>query len=395
MVDAQGHPVPSQRLESGQLVFLADVPPFGSKRFTRSRNVPPPSGASAAGCLLKTTSLTLKVNATTGAIESLKRAGIGAELANGAINSYAYLPGGDAKNAKPNGPAKISVKEKGPLVASLLIESDAPGCKKLTREVRVVDGLDYVEIIDTVDKLPVRAVEGVHFGFAFNVPNPVVHVNSPGAVIQPEKDQLPGACKNWLEVERWADVSNDKYGVTWVTADAPLLELGGLTANLPRSQPNPNVYMKHIEPSATFYSWVMNNHWHTNYRAYQEGKTTFRYYIRPHGAYDPVEAAKFAIETTEPLIVSDARSEKPLASRLQVEGAGVLVSAMKPSDDGRAIIVRLYGASGKDAEAKLTCSAPVPKKIWLSDAGEQPLKEAGPRIAVPGWGIVTLRADLP
>ncbi len=116
---------------------------------------------------------------------------------------------------------KISVKEKGPLVASLLIESDAPGCKKLTREVRVVDGLDYVEIIDTIDKLPVRAVEGVHFGFAFNVPNPEVHINSPGAVIRPEKDQLPGACKNWLEVERWADVSNDKYGVTWVTAGRP------------------------------------------------------------------------------------------------------------------------------------------------------------------------------
>ncbi len=51
--------------------------------------------------------------------------------------------------------------------------------------------------------------------------------------------------------------------------------------------------MKHIEPSATFYSWVMNNHWHTNYRAYQEGETTFHYFIRPHAAYDPVEAAKF------------------------------------------------------------------------------------------------------
>ena len=216
----------------------------------------------------------------------------------------------------------ISVKEKGPLVASLLIESDAPGCKKLTREVRIVDGLDYLEIIDTVDKLPVRAVEGVHFGFAFNVPNPVVHVNSPGAVIEPEKDQLPGACKNWLEVERWVDVSNDKYGVTWVTSDAPLLELGGLTANLPRGQPDPNVYMKHIEPSATLYSWVMNNHWHTNYRADQEGEVTFHYYLRPHAAYDPVEAAKFGIETTESLIPIVARYGKPLAFALASRRSG-------------------------------------------------------------------------
>ena len=83
------------------------------------------------------------------------------------------------------------------------------------------------------------------------MPNPEVRVNSPGAVVRPEKDQLPGACKNWFSVERWVDVSNDHYGVTWVTADAPLMELGGLTANLPRSQPNPDAYMKTIEPSAT------------------------------------------------------------------------------------------------------------------------------------------------
>ena len=94
------------------------------------------------------------------------------------------------------------------------------------------------------------------------------------------------------------------------------MELGGLTANLPRSQPNPNAYLKTIEPSATLYSWVMNNHWHTNYRADQEGETTFRYYLRPHGAYDAVAAARFGLETTQPLIVVPARGDKPAASRL-------------------------------------------------------------------------------
>ena len=67
---------------------------------------------------------------------------------------------------------------------------------------------------------------------------------------EPEKDQIPGACKNWFSVERWVDMSNEKYGVTWATADAPLVEIGGLTANLPRSQPNPNAYLKTIEPSS-------------------------------------------------------------------------------------------------------------------------------------------------
>jgi alpha-mannosidase len=395
--DEAGGPVRSQFLSSGELVFLApDVEPFSAKRFHAASDAGALTigDAAAFGVALKTSSLNLKLDPVTGAIVSLRRSGIPVDLAGGPINNFIYLPGSDVHHAKPNGPATVTVKENGPLVASLLITSDAPGCKKLVREVRVIDGLDRVEIIDTIDKLPVRTVDGVHLGFAFNVPHPEVRVNSPGAVVRPEKDQLPGACKNWFSVERWVDVSNDRYGVTWVTADAPLMELGGLTANLPRGQPNPNAYMKKIEPSATFYSWVMNNHWHTNYRADQEGETTFRYYLRPHAGYDATEAARFGLETTEPLVAAPARGGKPLASRLQVDGSGVIVGAMKPSDDGDALIVRLYGASGKDAQAKLRWSDPKPKKVWLSDASEQPLHETGDQVDVPGWGIVTLRSEM-
>ena len=74
------------------------------------------------------------------------------------------------KEAQQAGPAKIIVKEAGPLVASLEIESEAPGCVKLDREIRAIDGLDRVDIVDMLDKKAVRDKESVHLGFAFNVP---------------------------------------------------------------------------------------------------------------------------------------------------------------------------------------------------------------------------------
>jgi len=121
---------------------------------------------------------------------------------------------------------------------------------------RLVSGLDRVEIIDTIDKKAVRSVEGVHIGFGFNIPSPAVRINIPWGVIQPETGQLAGACKNWFSVERWVDISNDQLGVTWATLEAPLLEVGGLTANLPRSQPNPKAYLSKIEASpAPFGAW--------------------------------------------------------------------------------------------------------------------------------------------
>ena len=392
--DENGQPVPSQRLSTGELVFLAkDVPPFGAKRFTISAGTPAAGGkATVSGTTLATPALTVKLDERTGDIVSLLASSSKSEFAGGPINKYFYLPGRDTNNVKFSGLAKIGIKENGPLVISLVAESDAPGCNRLAREVRLVDGLDRVEIIDLVDKQAVRTIEGVHFGFEFNVENPVVHINSPGVIGEPEKDQLVGACKNWYSVERWTDISNGKLGVTWSTADAPLMEMGGLTANLPRSQPNPDAYLKTNPPSSKIYSWVMNNHWHTNYRADQEGPTWFHFAIRPHDTYDPVAATRFGVESTEPLIVAPASGASPVASPLSIEPAGVVATAFKPSDDGKALIVRLFNPTGSPQVARLNWNRPV-RHIWLSSACEEQGQEAPPTISVPTLGMVTLRVD--
>ena len=39
-----------------------------------------------------------------------------------------------------------------PVLATLLIESSAPGCNKLTREVQLVRGFDHVEMTNILDK---------------------------------------------------------------------------------------------------------------------------------------------------------------------------------------------------------------------------------------------------
>jgi len=296
------------------------------------------------------------------------------------------------------------VKEKGPLVASLLVESDAPGCFALAREIKLVAGQDYVELSDFVDKQRLvakdyrspEAKESVNFAFPFHVPDGQVRIEVPFGVIRPDDDQIPGSCKNWLTVNRWADVANADYGVTWVSLDAPLVQVGGLTANLLNSQTNPKVWRKHIGPTQKLYAWVMNNHWGTNYRAYQEGPTTFRFLLRPHTAYDPASASRLAIGASQPLLAVRAHGAQPPAMpRFQLDSPDVIVTGLKPSDDGHAVIIRLWGAAGRDVKTRVQWSAPVPRKVWLSDTSEAPLSAAGESVAVPAWGVVTLRADLP
>jgi len=303
------------------------------------------------------------------------------------------LPDSDVKGVQRNGKPRITVKEKGPLVASLLVDSTAPGCKRLTREIRVIDRLGRLEFINTVDKLAVRAKEGVHFGFGFDVPKGTVRLDLGWAEMRPEVDQIPAACRNWFSVQRWLDISNDRFGVTWSPVDAPLVELGGLTANLLGSQTDYRVWIQHLAPSQTIYSWVMNNHWHTNYRADQEGPTVFRFALHPHRTFVPDEAARFGISCSQPLLVTKAMGQSPIRPRLRISSDKVLVSAFKPADDGKGWIVRLFGASGQMQKVKLSWSAPSPRRTWISDLSEAPKQEIGSSVEVPGWGIVTLRAE--
>jgi alpha-mannosidase len=400
VLDAQGKGVPSQRLASGQTVFLAaSVPAFSARQFQLTRVTPGVTRAqvSAKGAALTHPEFTLRIDERTGGIASFVSRSLKKELvdtkAPTALNDYFYLPGSDLKGLKRSGPPHITVKENGPLVASLLIESEAPGCRKLLREVRAVASLDYVEIIDTIDKLPVRAKEGVHFGFGFNVPEGTVRMDVGWAVVRPELDQIPASCKNWFSVQRWVDVSNDRFGVTLAPVDAPLLEVGGLTANLVGSQSDHRVWIQHLKPSQTLYAWVMNNHWHTNYRADQEGPTVFRFLLRPHGAYSAVEAARFGAACSQPLLAVPASPTGPGRPRFSLSSSDVLVTAFKPSDDGKASIIRLFGASGKAEKVRFTWAEPAPKQVWLSDTSERPLQAAGSEIEVPGWGVVTVRAD--
>ncbi len=398
ITDSEGKRVSSQKLSSGELVFLAkDVPAFGAKRFrcTRKGMAQVAAPAHAEGANLSNGLMTVSVNEKTGAIASLKCGKTGHDLAGGdadvQLNDYLYVRGRDPKDPQRTGRARIRVKDSGPLVASLLIESEAPGARKLTRELRLVAGLDRLDMIDTIDKTKVYEQEAVHIAFPFNLPGGVVRMDTPWAVVRPELDQMPGACKNYFTVQRWVDIANEKFGLTWATPDAPLIEIGKIT-NDARSVG----WIEKLESSTTLYSYVMNNYWETNYKAAQEGPTPFRYAIRPHEGFDGAQAAKFGAEISQPLIpVRD--TDRPLAgpSLLRIEPSDVVATILKPSQDGKAWMLRLFNPTEKSHKVTLDWENPAPKKVFLSNFAEERCSLLNERIKMTPYEIVTVRAQLP
>lgn len=413
-----GASVPSQRLSTGELAFVAQhVPALGSARFhiSSANPHPPQTPASFRDGVLENGIVSARIDAASGNIVELRLHGSIdnlVDLGRGeAVNEYLFLEGKDLSKIQTSGETRTFVEEHGPLVVSVRIESSAPGSISLIRRVRITAGADWIELTNRVDKqrAPLnphpgqggpggefaqhQSKESLQFAFPFSIPGAQIRMDIPLAVMRPEADQLPGSCKNWLPVGRWIDVANAERGVTWVTLDAPLVEIGDISATMLGSQTNPGIWRKHIEPTQRFYSWVMNNHWGTNYRAYQQGVVEFRYALRPHSGYDPAKAARLAIGLSQPLVTSPASSSAPLPSLFRIEPPEVLALACKPSMDGKAWIVRLFGASGESLRARFIWDGATAPRVWRSNLSEQPLGPAGQEVDVAGWDLVTLRVD--
>ncbi len=399
LLDDRGQPVPAQRLASGELAFVAtDIPGLAARRYRLSAvPTPVPPGARAEPHARPTTPRPDGIAPRSGAIRELRldphsHDFVDPQAAVG-VNDFRYVLGTNAAGARSNGPIRTAIVDAGPLVATLRLESDAPGCHALVREIRVVEGLDRVELVNHVDRRPVREKDSVHFGFGFHVPGGTVRMETPWGIVRPNIDQLPGACRNWFTVQRWVDVSNRDRGITWAPVDAPLVEMGALTANLMGSV-GLDEWLSAAPESSTLYSWAQNNHWFTNYKADQAGVTTFRYVLRPHaGGYSPREAARFGLETTRPLLASTRSRAGPDKPLVTLSDPDVLLETVKRSEDGRALILRLFGIAGAHKTVTLDWGTARPKAIWFTDLGERPLRPCTGPIPVPAYGIVSLRAE--
>ena len=290
-VGAEGRVLPSQRLADGRLaVWLSRVPGLGALRVTpvTGRAAPPAAPARGAGTSLDNGLVRLVVDPATGDIRSLQAASApGADFASGplGLHAYRYVPGFDPAAAVGPGRAHVVVEEAGPLVATLRIESDAPGAKRLVRRVTVIAGDDRVWLETVVDKSKVREKESAHVAFPFNIASPVVRVDEGEAVVIFGKDQLPGSCFDFIGVHSAVDVSGDRTGIALATLDAPLVEVGALTDER-RAEGQPRTWRNKPAPGAAVFAYLLNNYWHTNYKADQDGELRFRFVLQPHGVFD-------------------------------------------------------------------------------------------------------------
>jgi hypothetical protein len=393
--DSKGKKVPSQRLSSGELAILvSDIAPYSKARFT----IQPGAAYTKEKAGVKDNAIqngiyTITLDPKTGNIIQLQKTGNSRNLADSTgLNQYTYLPGDSVEKIEYTGPATITVKEKGPLVVSLLVSSSAPGANGLSREIRLVAGLDNIELINTIDKKAIGSKESVHFGFPFRVPAAQVRYNIPWGSINAEADQLKLANRNWYTMQRWVDVSNKDFGITWSSPDAPLFEIGhyttgGLLGGLDDSK----AWLHFTEQQPVISSWVMNNLWHTNFRRDQEGKTTFRYYLQVHNAYNAENANRYGLENHQQLVVTPAAGPSEESLFFNIAAKNVYVENINPSKDGKSVLLQLVNTDEVPATVTLSAKNKAVLGVWQSNLLEEDKAILNPIFNIPAKGVIMIR----
>jgi hypothetical protein len=198
---------------------------------------------------------------------------------------------------------------------------------------------------------------------------------------RPELDQAPGSNKNFLAMEHWLDISGENSGITVFCPDAPLFEAGDITMD-------EIVYgwVDTIPATQTFYSYLMNNYWETNYAASQEGKCTSRYILMPNAGFDPAAAEKTATGIRQPLITrkgSGMQKEKsPLVSLRNKE---LIITSIKPLNQGKEVLISIYNAGNRMEKPEFENSF---KSIFITDPdGLKSLPFPGKESIAPGGNI--------
>lgn len=375
-------------------IFASDIPPLGAKRFiinemffTGECIMSQPMDVN----IISNSNVRVEVDIKTGNISSLKLAGINHNFVNtntAGLTDYQYVNGRNPDKYETVSNVHIEKGGDG-YIRNIKVTSDAPGCNKLEKEITIYEGLNRVDVKITVDRKKIYTPEGVHIAFPFNIPDAVNYINTAWADYRPEYEQIKGSCKNYYPVQRFVEVSNQKLGVTLIPIDAPMIEIGEIMTDA-----NTYGWRKSMENSSTIYSYIMNNYWGTNYKAEQEGITTFSYSIIPHLRADLAQSEKTALELNQPLIAVTAnKNSKQNKSLFELKSDKVVVTSIKPDSGGKGYIVRLYNLSSQPSEASFNWGSFKASKIYLTNPDENNIKQIDNSIEMLPYDIVTLKLE--
>jgi hypothetical protein len=396
--EATGKKYPLQKLGNGNYIFRPEnVAPLGTTTYTISNEE---AENNSTDFILTDSSvsngiLTLVWDKVHGSITRLtdhNNFNYAGSFNNQGLNSYWYVPGLNPSEAVTNSPVQVKVLEKGPVEVTIAFISEAPGSNRLERHITLYAGSNEVLIDNIIDKKAIREKESVHFGFPFQSSLNNVKLDAGYGSMQYLSDQLPGSNMDYLCSRRWLDVSKTDKGLQWVLLEAPLVEPGNMIDERKTINQTHKEWKTEGKPTATWFSYVMNNYWHTNYKADQDGISHYRYVLKPHGVFSYSETEKTAVACTQPLLAFPVKEEAVFSGGLfTLTNNRLVVTSITPQKSG-GFIIRLYNPESSEEQTGFQWKKSKPSRLMNVNTGRA-IRE-NEIIPLTGMGVMELKVVL-
>ncbi len=396
-----------------------DTPPVGYKCFSITRHQQPVTTPQLdKSQTVESDFYRITIDEKTGSLNSIFDKQLGRELVDMAspykFGEYLYVTGGDGVTqmmhpfpALPPGRLTINNAANGKLLGveqtswgkSIRLASTNVNTPQVETEVLLFDHQKKIEFRIAVSKDYTERKEGVYIAFPVAAQNPQFAYASQQGSVDPSRDLMKGGSLEWFNVQQWMAVSDAGTSVGIVPVDASLASFGDI---------NRGQWPGDFQPkSSTLFSYVMNNYWHTNYRAGQGGTFVFRYVMTSANALNGGALTRLGLDAMRSAEINEVVGQdktgnppRPLPAEgrsfLQIQGDGIALSTWKLAEDHRGTILRLMETDGKNTEGVIHLpSAQVTAASLCSGVEDdlQPLATSGDQVTVSlkPFEVVTLR----
>lgn len=426
-----GERIPMRRLKSlpsQQLVelWVEGLPGLSYRRFVLERLAEPAAvaitaEAPAAGrVLLENDHYRLVVDLDRGAVASWFDKALERELTDGAdawgLGQLLYAQGGEGSRLVSN---QADLPDGSPTVLgefrlidahlsrfeyglTLTARGEVP-CGELTLSWSLPDRMKEVELQFTLLKRESLAKEAVYVAFPLALPGASVRSDSQLGWVEWATQQLPGACKEWLPLQTSILVADGEAAVQICSPDIPLFTVGEVVRGR---------WPKELDlTGGRLFSYVLNNYWHTNYKASQGGEIRFGYRLTS-GREIPLDAAyrrgwesrrvlyghRISFQEFRPVRAPYASPTGGVLAKVGTES--VVLSTIMKARWAPGLILRLQEIAGRDQTAPVAFPGRRITRAWLTDLLERELRElpvsadGSLQVPVPAWSLATIRFEV-
>ncbi|HWE64426.1 MAG TPA: glycoside hydrolase family 38 C-terminal domain-containing protein, partial [Chloroflexota bacterium] len=197
------------------------------------------------------------------------------------------------------------------LGVSLVSRASMPHFPTIVQEVRLDDGYKRVDFTTQLVKEEVADTEALYFAFPLAIQPQTVRCDVSGGMFEPGREQIPGTATDWYNAQHGVQLADDEIAVTWLCAEAPLVEFGELKTGKTPSPPVLN--------NGLLLSYALNNHWFTNFFARQSGALTLRYRLLTAAKAAPGIVGRAGRELLTPLVAVRLGAQSARDSGVEVD----------------------------------------------------------------------------